>query len=141
MSQQNLEIVRRAFAELATSFPVHEVESHLSDAALAEFFDPQVEWIPVTQSLLATGSYIGYEGVCRFWTEFLSTWDEYDIEAQEFFDHGDQVAVVMRMRGRTHNVEIDEIWSSLSSMRDGRIVRIQGFASRGGALEAAALSD
>jgi hypothetical protein len=33
--------------------------------------------------------------------------------------------------------EIDEVWSSLQ--RDGRIVRIEGFASRDGALEAAGL--
>jgi ketosteroid isomerase-like protein len=141
MSQKNVQTVRRAFAELATGFPVDELESHLSDDALAEFFDPEVEWIPATQSLLATGSYHGYEGVRRFWTEFLSIWDEYDIQAQELFDRGDQVAVVMRMRGRTHQVEIDEIWSSLSSIRDGRIVRVQGFASRDGAVEAAGLSE
>jgi ketosteroid isomerase-like protein len=141
MSQENVETVRRGFAKLARSFPVHELEGRLSDGSLAEFFDPEVEWIPVTQSVLATGRYHGYDGVRRFWIEFLSPWDEYDIEAQELFDRGDQVAVVMRMRGRTHEVEIDEIWSSLYDIRDGRIIRVQAFTSRVGALEAAGLSE
>jgi ketosteroid isomerase-like protein len=141
MSQENVETVRRGFAKLARDFPVDELESRLSDGSLAEFFDPEVEWIPVAESLLATGSYHGYEGVRRFWTEFLSIWDGYDIEAQELFDRGDQVAVVMRMRGRTYEVEIDEIWSSLYDIRDGRIIRVQAFTSRHGALEAAGLSE
>jgi hypothetical protein len=31
MSQENVEIVRRLFAKLATGFPVEELQSHLSD--------------------------------------------------------------------------------------------------------------
>jgi len=40
-----------------------------------------------------------------------------------------------------HELEIDEIWSALFTMRDARIVRVQDFASRDGALEAAGLSE
>ena len=40
------------------------------------------------------------------------------------------------MKGRTRDLEVDEMWSSLSTIRDGRIVRVQGFASPEGALEA-----
>jgi ketosteroid isomerase-like protein len=139
MSAQNVELVHRLFGELAAGFPVDQVDSHLNDAALEQFFDPDVEWIPVAQSLLATDSYRGYEGVRRFWREFLSTWDDYAIEAEEFLDAGDQVAVRMRLTGRTHDVEVDELWSSLSTIRDGRVVRVQGFTTPDGALEAAGL--
>jgi ketosteroid isomerase-like protein len=137
VSRENVELVRRAFAELATDFPIEELEARLSDAALEEFFDPEIEWVPVTQSLLASGTYRGYEGVRRFWSEFLSTWEEFEIEAQELVDCGDHVAVVMRMWGRTHELELDVTWSSLNTVRDGRVVRVQGFTSRDGALEAA----
>ena len=138
MSQENVAIVRRAFAALAgESVERDELEGRLTDAALREFFDPDVEWIPTGQSPLATSEYHGYEGVRRFWAEVLTAWDEYRMEPQEFFDAGTQVAVVMRMRGKTHEVEIDEVWSGLWTLRNGRAVRVQGFASRDGALEAA----
>jgi ketosteroid isomerase-like protein len=63
------------------------------------------------------------------------------VQAQEFFDADARVAVIMRMQGRTHDLEVDETWSSLSTIRNGRIVRIQGFTSRNGALEAAGLQE
>jgi ketosteroid isomerase-like protein len=139
MSQENVETVRGVFA-LATEFSggltADEIERYLSDAALRGYFDPEIEWVPVPQSILATRSYEGYEGVRRFWTDFLSAWDEYSVEPVEFVDCGDQVAVIMRMTARTHGVEIDELWSSLSTLRDGKVVRVQGFTSRDGALEA-----
>jgi ketosteroid isomerase-like protein len=141
MSQQNVELVRRLFAELAPNFPVDEPESRLTDATLGEFFDPEIEWVPVRQSLLAVDSYRGYDGVRRFWIEFLSTWEEYVVEPQEFFDRGDQVAVIMRMSGRTHDLAIQETWSSLYTLRNGRILRIEAFTSRDGAVEAAGLSE
>lgn len=142
MSQQNVESARRMFAELGSSGfrNVDQVEGLLSDAALSEFCDPRVEWVPVSQSLLAVETYQGYEGVRRFWADFLSTWNEFSIVPEEMLDAGDQVAVVMRMAGRMDDIEIDELWSSLLTFRDGRVIRIQGFSSRDGALEAAGLS-
>lgn len=140
MSQENVELVRRLFAEVPSGISPGELEHILNDVTLEQFFDPDIEWIPVTQSLLATGSYRGYEGVRRFWREFLSIWEEYDIKGEDFVDCGDQVAAVMRMRGRTHDVEVDETWSSLHTIRDGRIIRVQGFTTRQGALEAAGAS-
>jgi ketosteroid isomerase-like protein len=85
--------------------------------------------------------YRGYDGVRRFWTQFLSGWDEYGVEVEELIDAGDQVVAVMRLSGRTNELEVDEARSSLLTLRDGRIVRIEPFASKDGALEAAGLSE
>ena len=46
----------------------------------------------------------------------------------------------MRLSGRTNELEIDEVRSSLLTLRDGRIVRIEPFASKDDALEAVGLS-
>jgi ketosteroid isomerase-like protein len=59
------------------------------------------------------------------------------VEPVEFVDRGDQVAVIMHMTARAEELEIDEVWSSLSTLRDGKIVRVEGFTSRSGAQEAA----
>ncbi len=141
MSGENVEIVRRLFAELPWGglSRVDEIDSLLSDAALADFYDPEIEWVPASQSLLAVEAYHGYEGVRRFWADLLSVWDEFSLEVRELFDAGDQVVVVMGMDGRMQDIEFDGVWSSLLSLRDGKVLHIQGFTSREGALEAARL--
>jgi ketosteroid isomerase-like protein len=101
--------------------------------------DSRIEWVPVTDSLLAVDSYRGFEGVRRFWGEFVSTWESYRVEPLRFDDAGDQVAVVVHIVGRTHELEVDETRSSLLTVRDGRVVRVQSFADAEGAREAAGL--
>jgi hypothetical protein len=56
-------------------------------------------------------------------------------------DAGDQVVAVLRLSGRTNELEIDEARSLLLTLREGRIVRIQPFASKDCALEAAGLRE
>jgi ketosteroid isomerase-like protein len=135
MSRENVEVVRA----------LHQLRPDDLVAGRREptdLFDPEIEWLPASQSLLAGDRYHGHEGVRRFWTDLLSTWDEYVVEAKEFFDFGDQVAVIMRIRARSgRGLEVNEVWSGLYTLRDGRIVRFQGFADREGALEAVGLSE
>ena len=106
---------------------------------LLSFLGPGVEWLPVAHSLLAVESYRGFDGVRRFWGEFLSAWESYKVEPLSFHDAGDQVAVVVHIVGRTHELEVDETRSSLLTLRDGRIVFVQSFADPEGAREAAGL--
>jgi hypothetical protein len=56
----------------------------------------------------------------------------------EFQEAGDQVVVIQRNVGRMRGMEVDEMSSVLFTLRDRRITRIDVFASREGALEAAA---
>ena len=138
MSQENVEAVRRLFAAFQ-SVDVGNFERHLDE--VREIFDPEVEWVAAPHSLLASEEYRGYEGVRRFWTQFLSAWDAFGVEVEELIDGGDQVVAVMRLSGRTNELEVDEARSSLLTLRDGRIVRIEPFASKDGALEAAGLRE
>jgi ketosteroid isomerase-like protein len=137
VSEENVELVRRLYAELASERPTQEFEERLTDDALARYLDPEIEWIPVSHSLLAVDSYRGFDGVRRFWGEFLSTWETYRVELLRIHDAGDQVAVVVRIVGRTHELEVEETRSSLLTVRDGRVVHVQSFADPEGAPEAA----
>jgi ketosteroid isomerase-like protein len=141
VSQENVELVRRLYAALGKWGPTREFEQRLTDDALRAFLDPAIEWIPVTQSLLAVDGYRGFEGVRRFWGEFLSAWEEYSVEPLEFYDSKDQVAVVVHIVGSTHGVEVDETRSSLLTIRHGKVIRVEGFAEPEGAREAAGLSE
>jgi ketosteroid isomerase-like protein len=137
VSRENIELVRRLYGALASEGSPREYERRLTDEALGQYLDPGIEWVPVAQSLLAVERYRGYDGVRRFWGEFLSTWESYRVEPLRFDDAGDQVAVVVHIVGRTHALEVDETRSSLLTLRDGRVVRVESFADPDGAREAA----
>jgi ketosteroid isomerase-like protein len=139
VSKENVDLARRLYAELASEGSSGEFERRLTDEALSRFLDPTIEWLPVTDSLLAVDSYRGFEGVRRFWGEFLSTWESYRVEPLRFDDAGDQVAVVVHIVGRTHELEVDETRSSLLTVRDGRVVRVESFADVEGARQAAGI--
>jgi ketosteroid isomerase-like protein len=139
VSRENVELVRQLYAELASEGSAQEFEQRMSDDALRRFLDPEIEWVPVTESLLAVASYRGFNGVRRFWREFLSAWETYRVETLRFDDVGDQVAVVVHIVGRTHELEVDETRSSLLTVRDGRVVRVQSFADPDGARQHAGL--
>ncbi len=139
VSKENVELVRRLYAELASEGSSREFERRLTDETLGRFLDPRIEWVPVPDSLLAVDSYRGFEGVRRFWGEFVSTWESYRVEPLRFDDAGDQVAVVVHIVGRTHELEVDETRSSLLTVRDGRVVCVRSFTDAEGAREAAGL--
>ena len=138
MSRENLEAVRRLFAAFK-GLDVGNFERRLDE--VREIFDSDVEWVAAPHSLLASEEYRGYDGVRRFWTQFLSAWDEYGVQVDELIDAGDQVVAVMRLSARTNELEVEEARSSLLTLRDGRIVRIEPFATKDDALEAAGLSE
>ena len=139
VSRENIELVRRLYGELASEGFTREFEQRLTDEALSHYLDPGIEWVPVAHSLLAVERYRGFDGVRRFWGEFLSTWESYKVEPLSFYDTDDQVAVVVHIVGRTHELEVDETRSSLLTLRDGLVVRVQSFADPEGAREAAGL--
>jgi ketosteroid isomerase-like protein len=59
---------------------------------------------------------------------------------EEYVDRGDSVVVTVRLRGRGRGsgVEIDARFYDVSTLRDGKIIRMDQFTERSQALEAAA---
>jgi ketosteroid isomerase-like protein len=141
MSQENVEIVRKSYEPPQGGLKLDQLEDWLTDAVINEYFDPALEWIPISDGLLTGESYRGYEGLRRFWSDLLAACDELVIEPLEFRDAGDQVVVVQRMNIRARGIEIDEDWSRLYTLSEGRILRVQTFTNRDEALEAAGLSE
>jgi ketosteroid isomerase-like protein len=136
VSRENVELVRRLYEALASEGSAREFEQRLTDDALSPFLDPGIEWLPVPESVLAVDSYRGFDGVRRFWGEFVSAWESYRVEPLRFDDAGDLVAVVVHIVGRTHELEVDETRSSLLTVRDGRVVRVESFPDPEGARSA-----
>jgi SnoaL-like domain len=137
VSEENVELLREVFADLLPNLPMDGLEEFLSDDLLARYLDPSVEWVPVAQGVLAGNEYRGFEGTRRFWSDFLSMLDECTIEPVDLVDMGNRVAAKIRIRARTHELEVDEVWSALFDIRDVKIGRVQVFTSPRGAEEAA----
>ena len=145
MARENVEVVREALRlwglnpegglapiELARFEELFEGDT----ARAAELFDPEVEIHPPGGSIGGTVQR-GYEGIVRNWRDLLATFDEFLIDPLEFQEAGEQVVVIQRNVGRMREIEVDETSSVLFTLRDRRIARIEVFASRDGAFEAA----
>jgi hypothetical protein len=77
--------------------------------------------------------------VIRFWEDIDETWEELQLQPQEWVDAGDRVATRLRHFGRSNSgVEIDtELYHQVVTFQDGRMVRIEYFGEWDEALEAA----
>jgi ketosteroid isomerase-like protein len=133
MSQENVEIVRRA----------SELLARRDWDGMTDLFDPNVE-LHGTVGGLEEGKILRglSQIIAAFDSEFDEVWDEHRIEPQEFIDAGDRVVVLHREYQRSKSgVELVAETASISDVRDGRLVRIQGYMNPAEALEAAGLSE
>jgi ketosteroid isomerase-like protein len=111
---------------------------------LTELIDPDLELHGTIGGLEEHLVARGLDGIRRrFEIEDNEIWDEHRFEPQEFIDAGDQVVVLQReyQRGKSSGVELSIDTASVLHLRDGRIVRMQGYMDRAAALEAAGLRE
>ena len=81
--------------------------------------------------------------IAQLYQSEADAWDRQRIEPERLIDAGDRVVVFQReyQRGRSSGLELVDETASLVDLRDGRVVRIQGYMDRAAALEAAGLSE
>jgi ketosteroid isomerase-like protein len=148
MPGENVEVVREAFRLWGLNpegglapIDVDRLEEVFEGdtTAAAELFDPGVELHP-PEGEVGGSPHRGYRGIVQNWRDLLATFDEFLIDPLEFDELGDQVVVIQRNIGRMRQMEVDERFSVLFTLRDGRITLIQVFASADGAREAAAVA-
>jgi ketosteroid isomerase-like protein len=133
MSQENVEIVKRA----------NEFLERRDWHGMTDLFDPNVELYGTVGGLEEDKILRGPSEITRaFETEDDEVWDEHRIEPQEFIDAGDRVVVLQREYQRSKSgAELVIDTASILDLRDGRIVRIQGYMNPAEALEAVGLSE
>ena len=131
MSRENLEVVRRMWeAFLASDF----------QTALSSY-DPNVEWDGTNLPDGRVGR--GLDAIMDHITRWADMWENWHVEVERVIDAGDdQVVVFIREIGRsTTGLDMDERHGELYTVRDGRIVRRQGFSDPNEALEAVGLRE
>lgn len=134
MSQENLEIVRRIVEDA--------VQGRWEESARQ--LGPDAEWHGTVGGLTEGSVWRGPEQIRElFEQEDAEAWEERRLEAEEFIDAGDCVVVLLHefRRGKGSGVEMETDTAVVYGMRDGRVVRIQGYMDRADALEAAGLSE
>jgi ketosteroid isomerase-like protein len=136
MSQENVEAQRR-----------------IQDAAVRGDYQPSMEaldeevelWVDPRTNPEA-GEFRGRSAVIAWWTDFVSSFEDYWVEPGELIDAGDWVVVTNRTggRGRESGALVERDWVNTYKWRDGRIVRIEFHADMEQAtkaLEAAGLEE
>ena len=136
MSQENVEVVRRALAAW---------NADNLDAFLAEL-DPELEWHPSIEPALEGREtvYRGHDGARKAWDEYRGeAWGGLKGQIQEIRNLGDSLLVLghFDVTGRTTGLEFGQEVGLLIAFRGGKILRSRDFLSHAEALEAAGLSE
>jgi uncharacterized protein len=133
MSQENVEVVRSAYAALAEQGV---------EAALA-FTDPEFETTTPPSLASEPDTYRGHEGLRRYLSSFGDAMEGVRFEGREFAAVGDKVLVDTQMhaRGQTTGIEAEQRAFLVFTLRRGLVTRIETFAERAQALEAAELQE
>jgi ketosteroid isomerase-like protein len=131
MSQENVEIVRRALGEFNTG----DVER------VAACFHPDFEGRVSPELSAEPDTYHGRDGIQRYFESFRETFEEIRFEGEEFVDAGDSVVVSLCMSaiGKVTKIRVEQRNAGVWTVLDGKVVRIDTYASFDDALGAAGL--
>jgi ketosteroid isomerase-like protein len=131
MSQENVEIVRKAF----------EAWNAGDMDAFREFYDPDIIVRP-PEGWPEPGPFVGREAVMGQWEQLRETWDADEVEPiGDFIDAADRVVVRQAWRGAGHGPSLNMEMTNVFMVRNGRIVYQEFFWDHTEALEAVGLSE
>jgi ketosteroid isomerase-like protein len=131
MSQENVEIMRAAYEAWNTG----------DMDAFREFYDPDAI-LRTVEGWPEPGPYVGREAVMRLFEQNRVTWDANSIEPiSDFIDGADRVAVRMTWRGAGHGPELNLEWTTICTVRVGKIVYQEFFWDHAIALQTLGLSE
>jgi ketosteroid isomerase-like protein len=128
MSEENVEIMRRGYAHfLATG----EIRAH-----------PDLVWDVSHLGWPDQQMYAGVEGAMQFNAEWADAWDGWELAVEDYLDAGERVVVVITQRGRSKStgIPVDMRFAQVWTLREGRAIRMEMYASVDEALEAVGLS-
>jgi ketosteroid isomerase-like protein len=132
MSQENVEIVRRGV----------DAFNRRDKTAWLATFDPEAEMFPARE-WPENAPTRGAEAIWDFYVEVTSAWEEGSFELGEIIESGtDKIVVNNRReaRGRASGAGVAFSYWAVITFRGGKAIRIEWFAERDQALEAAGLS-
>jgi uncharacterized protein len=132
MSQENMEIVRRA----------HEALNAGNIDELVTLCHPDFQ-LDMSDRVLNPAVYQGHDGIRKFYVEVQDVWERYVWEPEELRDEGDTVVALLRSegRGRGSGVEIDRKTAMVWTVRAGKALGLRFYREPERALEAVGLRE
>ena len=126
MSEQNVAIVRALF-ESGGAASKEAILAALPEIIPA-WFDPDAEWIEAPERVDAK-THRGHDGIRESFEHWLAQWGEYQIEAERFEDHDDQVLVVAHELGEGHGsgASTEATIYAVVTFRDSKVIRYREF--------------
>jgi ketosteroid isomerase-like protein len=121
---ENLDLVRSIYADWERG-----------DFRSTEWADPEIECVIVGGP--EPGSWTGLAGMRKGFRDYLSTWEGYRSEPNEYRElDGERVLVLLRttVRGKTSGVQIDQMRANLFHFRGGKVIRLLHYWNRERAL-------
>jgi hypothetical protein len=136
MSQENLEVVRRALAVNRSGPPGETVEQVVALAAPTVRFRSRL-------TSVEGAAYKGHEGARRYYDDLSDAWREWRNEVDEIAEiRPDTVLANTRFLATGHSGVTVELRSfTLWVLSDGKVLELTAFSSERDALEAAGLSE
>jgi ketosteroid isomerase-like protein len=138
MSEENVEVVRLAYDYVSTG----------QDAVtVLAIYDPEIEWdislAPARHLLGEPHVFRGHNGLKKFFRAWYEAWEVVKPDLEELIDEGDRVIAIetTRGRGRASGLSVELPHVSVWTIREGKIIRVQWFATRDEAREATGLPE
>jgi ketosteroid isomerase-like protein len=117
--------------------PIYEEWSRGNWRPSFDVYDPQMEWGWSDEFPGLAGVYDDRRDPNPRLRNWLSGWEHWRVDADEYLELGDHVVVLATYhgRGKGSGVEIEQKGGHVFELRDGKVVRLEIFASRDKAIE------
>ena len=126
MSQEKVEVVRQVFNAMAGG----------DQERARAYADPSIV-VDATRRVFNPRTYRGFDGLDQLSADVEEVWEDFVSEPDEYLDAGDHVVVSGRVtgKGKASGVVVQDEFSSVWTVRDGRVVRWELHTDRAAALE------
>ncbi|HWG08668.1 MAG TPA: nuclear transport factor 2 family protein [Solirubrobacteraceae bacterium] len=133
MSQQNVELVRRAYEQFS------DTGRFVADAATPDFVWDMSNFHAWPEQQL-------YEGVAAaegFLRDWAAAWDDWELEVGELLDAGDKVVALVHQRGRSRaaGMSVEMSFAQVWTMCEGKQARMEMYSDPNEALAAVGLAE
>jgi ketosteroid isomerase-like protein len=139
MSQENVELIRRASEALTQALATDNLTQVLRD-----YLDRDIDWRAAEGAIDDVGGMRGHDAIRRYVEDWRDHFDNLTLAPHEFVEIDDErVMAVQCLSGcaKHTGIETELTFFVIYTIREGRFVKVREYATREEALEAAGLSE
>jgi ketosteroid isomerase-like protein len=137
VSQENVEIVRRASEILSEAYKSGEVPDEMLVLCAPDF------QLDASRRVFNPATYDGHAGLRSAISEISDAWEDFCEGNEQLIDVGDKVLALQTIagRGRASGIEVRAAAALIWTLRNGQIVHVEVFSDRSEALKAVGLEE